>query len=219
MKILWLKIMFLFFGCVASIHSMTFDLAPLGSKSRIEINLSTGFGSGSIRGSIDQVRGKIDMIVETPENMDGAVLLDARKIRFGYGKVDHDAHKVDWLHSTQYPRISFEMNGLDKIRWAGRVLNAEAKGSLTLKGKSSNISLPVSIRYLRAQRRKFDGRSGDILLLNGELLLSRKDFGINPGGMLDSIMDEIRVKVTIYGCSDKIRPFLPSPLFGRGHSF
>ena len=92
-------------------------------------------------------------------------------------------------------------------------MNAEAFGSLLLKGNTAQISFPVCLQYLRAERRKYDGKRGDILLIKGEIPLSRGQFGIQAGSMLDVIKDNVSVQVNLVGCSDKNRPLLPSRLF------
>jgi len=43
--------------------------------------------------------------------------------------------------------------------------------------------------------------------------VSRSQLGINPGFMMDTVLDKITIKVNLVGGSDKVRPFLPSDLF------
>jgi polyisoprenoid-binding protein YceI len=93
------------------------------------------------------------------------------------------------------------------------VLLANADGALQMKGSSRDISIPVTIKYLRAERRKYDGKRGDILLVVGEIPLNRTDFGISSDDMFDLIKDNISVKVSLVGSSDKCRSLLPSRLF------
>jgi len=66
---------------------------------------------------------------------------------------------------------------------------------------------------LRGQRRKIDGVHGDLLMLSGQSTVSRSQLGINPGFMMDTVLDKITIKVNLVGGSDKVRPFLPSDLF------
>ena len=90
---------------------------------------------------------------------------------------------------------------------------ATAHGSLKMKNRVSPFSIPVSIRHYRDQRRKVDGVKGDLLVLSGESSISRSQLGINPGTMMDAVMDKIRIKINLVGGSNQVRPFLPSALF------
>ena len=142
-------------------------------------------------------------------------MLDARTLRFGYHRVNTDAQKADWLNSSEHPKISFELEGLQQIRWKQATLLAQAQGNLWIKGRKLRISLPVEIRYFRAERKKYDGRLGDLLMITGEQTLTREILGINSGSMLDVILNEILVKITLVGASKKVRPLLPTPLLAK----
>ena len=193
---------------------MAFDLKPLGKMNRIDIELSTGFESGRINGSFSQVAGKINFSVRQPKLANGQVLLDARTLRLGYAKVNRDAHNPAWLDSSTFPKISYTLENLDNLKWRGEIMQANANGKLTIKGRSMPISVPIYLRYLRANRREYDGRNGDILYLTGQFPLSRGQFGINTGTALDSILDLLTVKIQLVAGSDTVRPFLPCRLFG-----
>ena len=84
-----------------------------------------------------------------------------------------------------------------------------------MKNRNIALSFPLSIQYYRAERRKVDGISGDLLVLKGETTISRSEMGINPGMMMDTVMDPIKIKINLVGGSLKVRPFLPSALFDR----
>ena len=86
---------------------------------------------------------KINFSVRDPENSTGQPLLDARTLRFGYGKVNLDTHDPEWLDSSQFPRVSFSMESLSDFNWLGERMHANANGALTIKGKSIPISVPI----------------------------------------------------------------------------
>jgi hypothetical protein len=58
-----------------------------------------------------------------------------------------------------------------------------------------------------------DGRAGDLLEVQAKLSILRSEFGINPGGMLDQVKNEVSVTVNLLARSDKVRPLLPCSLF------
>ena len=196
-----------------STHGMNFAFAPLGKSSQVEVGLSTAFAGGEIRGAFPRVGGQIEFRPEYLASTKGKVQLDARALQFGNYKVAGDAHSTEWLGSDQFPEISFTLTGLKQARWQGKELLATAHGSLKMKNRVSPFSMPVSIRYYRDQRRKVDGGKGDLIVLSGESSISRSQLGINPGTMMDAVMDKIRIKINLVGGSNRVRPFLPSALF------
>jgi polyisoprenoid-binding protein YceI len=92
-----------------------FDLTPFQSNNRLEIDLKTTFGSGNVRGVISNVKGNIICSFQQPNKTQGLINMDANSVRFGYGKINKDAHKTPWLHSLKFPNISFKLNSLGKF--------------------------------------------------------------------------------------------------------
>ena len=201
---------------------MNFEFSPLGNLNKIEIGLNSpesgkgvSFSPQGIKGGFSSVAGKIEFSVENPGMTKGNILLDTRTLRFGYHRVDTDAQKTEWLNSAEHPKISFELQGLQNPQWKERTLTAQAHGNLEIKGRKLRISLPVEIRYFRAERKKYDGRMGDLLMITGKQILTRETLGINSGTMLDVILNEISVNITLVGASKRVRPLLPTPLLAK----
>ena len=192
---------------------MEFDFQPLSSLCRIEVHLATGFGSGTIRGTFGKMKGTLVFSPEKPQHTKGRILLASRSLRFGYPKVAYDTHAPDWLDSANYPEILFQLNGLHNFSWHGKELRAEAKGQLSIKGVQKTITIPMSIHYFRDERRKYEGKRGDLLRLDGILSIPRSEFGLSPNHHLDVILENIDVLVSITGASKRVRPLLPSRLF------
>ena len=134
-------------------------------------------------------------------------------MRFGYPKVAYDTHAPDWLDSTNFPEILFQLKELQNFSWHGKELRAEAKGQLSIKGVKKTVTIPMSIHYFRGERRKYEGKKGDLLRLDGILRIPRSEFGLSPHNHLDVIMENIDIMVSITGASNQIRPLLPSRLF------
>ena len=91
-------------GTVAQdLYAMEFDFRPLSSLCRIEVNLATGFGSGTIRGTFGKMKGTLFFSPENPQQTEGRILLASRSLRFGYPKVGFRYPKI----SFRCPKISF----------------------------------------------------------------------------------------------------------------
>lgn len=181
--------------------------------SSVDINLKTNFGSRAIRGNLSDIEGDFYFSFSNPLLSRGQISLDARKLRFGYPKVNVDAHDSEWLNSSKFPKISFILASIDNLSWRDAIMVADVNGNLTIKETSIPVVIPIQVRYLRAERRKYDGENGDILHLTGQFSLSRGQFGINSGSALDSILDSLTVRVQLVAGSQTVRPFLPGRLF------
>ena len=78
-----------------------------------------------------------------------------------------------------------------------------------------SIRVPVSTHYFRKERRKYEGKNGDLLRLEGLVKIPRSEIGLSPGKLTNEVEDEITVRISITGASVRVRPFLPSRLFSE----
>lgn len=190
-----------------------FDLTPFQSNNRLEIDLKTTFGSGNVRGVISNVKGNIICSFQQPNKTQGLINMDANSVRFGYGKINKDAHKTPWLHSLKFPNISFKLNSLENFVWKNEVLQANASGLLSIKQNRISLSLPVTLHYARKERKKYDGKSGDLIFIRGNFPLSREILSINPSNGLESVGDQVMITLHLMAGSGRVRPFLPCRSF------
>jgi len=202
-------------ACTQFLSAMEFDFRPLSSLCRIEVNLNTDFGSGKVRGTFGQFAGNLNFIPENPAITEGKVLMRSGSLRFGHAKVAYSTHTPEFLDSRRYPEISFQLESLSNYAWHDRELRAIGLGTLTIKGKANQIEIPLSIRYHRGERRKYEGKIGDLLRIDGMLNISGAEMSKIFNGIPDPLLKEIDVAVSLTGASERMRPFLPSRLFGR----
>ena len=197
----------------ANAFCMTFDFRTPDQFNAIRVSNNTSFGSGQLKGEIRGARGTIEFPMERPETARGRISIDARGIRLFHGKSQAVVHTSTWLDTGRFPQITFALKGIQNVRWGRNEIRGDVVGTLTLKGKAKEVVLPAVFRYQRAGRRSLDGRAGDLLEVQAKLSILRGEFGINPGGMLDQVKNEVSVTVNLLARSDKIRPLLPCSLF------
>jgi polyisoprenoid-binding protein YceI len=195
------------------VQAMEFDFSPLSSLCRIEVNLTTGFGRGNLRGTFAKISGNLNFDPENPQVTKGKIILSSRSLRFGHARVAYDTHSSDWLDSSKHPEIIFQLNSLSECSWHDRELRAIGNGTLQIKGILKEVTLPLSFHYYRDKRRKYEGKKGDLLRLDGLLSLPRSQFGLSPNSQLEVIKEDIQVRISVTGVSDRVRPFLPSKHF------
>src|SRR5210317_168087 len=92
-------VMVTFASISENVSAMEFDFKPLASLCRVEVNLSTNFGGGTVRGTFGKIIGKINFAPERPQSTNGKISLSSRSLRFNYAKVAFDSHSPDWLNS------------------------------------------------------------------------------------------------------------------------
>ncbi len=199
---------------INSLNAMTFDFAPLSESSVIEVELKTNgsFALAGIKGNFSNIGGQIEFFPVNLSLSSGEVLLDARSLSFGYHRTNTDAQKKNWLNSNEYPKISFKLKRLDNILWNERSVFAQAHGSLSFIKAKHDFSLPVEIRYFRAERKKYDGKRGDLITIKGQKTLNLGDLDMMEGALLGEISNDVSVKISLIGASNRIRPLLPTRL-------
>ena len=196
------------------LSAMEFDFRPLSSLCRIEVNLTADFGSGKVRGTFDKLAGKLNFLPENPAITHGKVLIRAGSLRFDHPEVSTSTHTPEFLDSGKYPEISFQLESLNNFAWHDHELRAIGLGTLTIKDKANRIKIPLSIRYYRGERRKYEGKSGDLLKIDGTLKIRGTELSKMLIGFPESLVNEIDVNISLAGVSDRVRPLLPSRLFG-----
>ena len=111
-------------SCTQFLSAMEFDFRPLSSLCRIEVNLTTDFGSGKVRGTFGQLAGNLNFYPENPAITEGKVLMRSGSLRFGHAKVANSTHTPEFLDSQRYPEISFQLESLSNYAWHDRELRA-----------------------------------------------------------------------------------------------
>ena len=100
---------------------------------------------------------------------------------FDLGSEDYNAEvrKKGWFDSASYPQASFVSSAIKP----GAPGHFDATGTLTLKGKTLTITVPVTV-----------GRVGAMQSFDGALVISRKYFAIGDPDWNDVVDDKVSVK-------------------------
>jgi len=111
----------------------------------------------------------------------GQAAIEVDTASFDLGSEDYNAEvrKKSWFDSATYPKATF-VAGTIKPGGAGRF---DATGTLTLKGKTLALTVPVAV-----------ARVGTTQTFDGTLTLSRKYFGIGDPEWNDVVDDKVSIK-------------------------
>ncbi|HYP16767.1 MAG TPA: YceI family protein, partial [Opitutus sp.] len=98
--------------------------------------------------------------------------------------------------------ITFEIAGLSNVKQNGTGYTGDARGKLTLKGVTKDVTVPVKLTYLAGaygQRVNKPELKGDLLVVRGDFTILRSDFDINSGNMEDKVSNEIALSLALAG--------------------
>jgi polyisoprenoid-binding protein YceI len=126
--------------------------------------------------------GSIDFDPARPAAAKAHVEIETASFDLGDEDYNSEVRKPDWFDSAKYPKASFDASGL-KALGPGRY---EASGTLTLKGKTQNLTVPLSQKS-EAGADVFDGT----------VTISRAAFNIGDAQWKDTVADPVSIKFHI----------------------
>lgn len=123
----------------------------------------------------------IDYNQAKPETSKASVEIELNSFDLGDPQYNAEVQKKDWFNSAQFPKASFsssamKANGKDRL---------DVSGVLSIKGKSVNVSFPVTIK-----------QDGNQRIFDGVLPIKRLAFNIGEGEWKDTgmVADEVTIK-------------------------
>ncbi len=129
--------------------------------------------------SFKSFNGRIDYDPAHPGAAKAAIEVATGSFDMGTADYNAEVKKKNWLDSGGYPKASFISTSVKP----GASGHFDATGTLTLKGKSQTLTVPVTA-----------GRSGDAAVFDGTLEISRAFFGIGDPEWKDVVDDTVRIK-------------------------
>jgi polyisoprenoid-binding protein YceI len=114
-----------------------------------------------------------------PASARAALEVETGSFDLGSEEYNAEVRKKGWFDSLSYPKASFVSSAI-KPGGPGRF---DATGTLTLKGKSLTITVPVTV-----------ARVGATQSFDGVLVISRKYFAIGDPDWNDVVDDKVSVK-------------------------
>jgi polyisoprenoid-binding protein YceI len=160
-------------GIVASLSRVGFD-----AKSTLH----------DFSGVTQKVEGELIVDLAQPgASPSGKLEVDASSLDTGLA--DRDEGMRDLLKTKEHGKLVFEWTGFepDKVDVAGQKVTGKARGNLTLRGKSREVTMPVTVTVDASKR----------VGIEGELTILLTDFGIEPPSQLGMISVEDKLKLWI----------------------
>ncbi len=127
---------------------------------------------------------QVDYDAAKPENARASVDIEVASFDLGDPDYNSEVRKKEWFNAAQFPKAGFTST---KIRATGPG-KLEVSGKLTLKGKSADVSFPMTVK-----------KDGNAQWFEGSLPIRRLAFGIGEGEWKDTsiVADEVVIKFRV----------------------
>jgi polyisoprenoid-binding protein YceI len=123
--------------------------------------------------------GRVDYDPADPNASKAAIEVETGSFDMGTADYNAEVRKKNWLDSGTYPKASFISTSVKP----GAAGHFDATGTLTLKGKSQTLTVPVTA-----------SKNGAVTVFEGSLEISRAYFGIGDPEWKDVVDDKVRIR-------------------------
>lgn len=151
-----------------------------------------------VRGGFNTFEGTIQMDRADPANSSVTFNIDAASIDTDLNDRDQHLRSEEFFHVEKFPRITFESKEVKKTGEG----SYEVTGTLTMRGVSKEITLPVT--YLGEVTDPWGNVKAGF---ETAVTLNRKDFGINWNTALDQggllLGDEVSIDISLEAAKAK----------------
>jgi polyisoprenoid-binding protein YceI len=190
------------FAGLALAETQTFDFKdPKGVNNAVfTIDAVLEATSGSANG----ISGTVKFDAENPGATTGTIVVAADSMHVPNPMMNEHMHGPQWMDVAQYKEITFEAKKLKNVKTEGNKTTADAAGTMTIKGVSKDMTVPITLTYLKDKLGlRVPNMKGDLLVVRANFPLKRSSFGINPSAPQDKVSDEIVLTLSIAGAAAK----------------
>ncbi|RJG07110.1 YceI family protein [Noviherbaspirillum cavernae] len=137
-----------------------------------------------VEGKFKKFNAQIDFDSARPEASKASMEIDIGSFDLGDPEFNKEAQKKEWFNGAQYAKASFVSSAL-KPGAGGKL---DVAGKLTIKGKTADVSFPLTVK-----------KEGANQVFEGALPIKRLTFNIGEGEWKDTSMvaDEVVIKFRV----------------------
>lgn len=158
----------------------------------------------AINGSANGVSGTVTFDPEKPGDTKGKIVVDATTLTVPNGTMKEHMHGGQWMDTANNKEITFEAKELKNVKTTGDKTSADAVGTLTIKGTAKEVTVPITLTYLKDKLgQRMPNAKGDLLVIRANFTIKRADYGINPKAPADKVAEDIELTLSIAGSSPK----------------
>ena len=154
----------------------------------------------AINGTATGISGKVTFDPDNPADLKGTLILETSSLHVGNPTMKQHLHSDKWMDVAKFPQIKFEALKAKNVKSAGNVTTTDVEGTMTIKGITKPITIPVKLTYLKDRlKARWPMREGDLLVARSQFAVKRSDFGINPGSFEENVSEEIELNLSLAG--------------------
>ena len=137
-----------------------------------------------VEASFKSFTAQIDYDAARPEAAKAAVDINTSSMDLGDAEYNREVAKKEWFNTVQFPKASFVSTSI-KAAAPGKL---NVTGKLTIKGRSANVSFPLTVKTDAGKQ-----------VFEGQLPIRRLAFNIGEGEWKDTSMvaDEVVIKFRV----------------------
>jgi len=137
-----------------------------------------------MEGSFQRFVGQLSFDPDKPASTKAYMDIDLASIDTGALDADEEVRGKPWFNTSIYPQAQFVSGAIKAVA----PNHFDMNGKLTIKGRTRDVTLPVTFR-----------RDGANVIFEGALVLKRADFGIGEGVWADfgTVANEVQVKIRL----------------------
>lgn len=156
----------------------------------------------AINGSANGVSGTVNFDPANPGATTGKIVVDAATLTVPNPMMKEHLHGGMWMDTAKHKEISFEAKALKNVKTAGDKTTADATGTLTIKGVSKEVTIPVTLTYLKGKlSQRVPKMEGDLLVIRANFTVKRSEYGVNPSAPADKVSEEMELTLSIAGAA------------------
>lgn len=186
----------------ASAAPLTFDFKDPKGVNNAVFKLDAPLEA--INGSANGVSGTVTFDPANPGATTGKIVVAASSLHVPNPMMKEHMHGEPWLDVAKNKEITFEAKSLGNVKAAGDNITADVAGTLSIRGVSKAVTVPVKFTYLKDKLGlRVPNQKGDLLVIRANFAVKRSDFGINPKAPEDKVSDTIDLTLSIAGASPR----------------
>jgi polyisoprenoid-binding protein YceI len=182
---------------------LTFDFKDPKGVNNVVFHLDAPLEA--INGSASGIAGTVTFDPANPAATKGKIVVDTTSLTVPNAMMKDHMHGAQWMDVANHKQITFEAKELKNVKTAGDKTTADAVGTFTLKDVTKEVTVPVTLTYLKDKlgARSNGQMQGDLLVIRANFAIQRADYGINPKAPTDKVAEMIDLTLSIAGAAPK----------------
>ena len=174
------KLTLLVYATTLTLSTLVYGATAVDLKSS-SVSISVKQMNVPVTAKFNKFNATVDYNPAKPDTAKASVDIDIASFDLGEAEYNKEVLKKEWFNAAQFPKASFVSTSMK----ATGAANLIATGKLTIKGKTLDVSFPVTVKQ-EAGHQVFDGA----------LPIKRLAFNIGEGDWKDTSMvaDEVIIK-------------------------